>query len=123
MNASLRKASIPLLRWTVGLVVLIASCRFVFSASAAHFLANAGLPSWVRPALGGAEIIAVVLFLIPFTALVGGYLLLVVFALAALVHVLHGQYDVEILAVYAAAVLVCLSHTRNNPAELNHERR
>jgi hypothetical protein len=122
MNASLAKMSIPLLRWTIGVVVLIQSCRFVFSASAAHFLIKAGLPTWIRPVLGGAEIIAVVLFLIPVTAVVGSYLLLVIFALAALVHVLHGQYDVGILVVYAVAVLVCVAHTQNKPAEVSHER-
>ncbi len=50
MNARLAKLSIPLLRWTLGLVVLLESCQFIFSASAAHFLAKAGLPSWIRPA-------------------------------------------------------------------------
>jgi hypothetical protein len=122
MNARLMKSSIPLLRWTVGLVVLLESCLFVFSDSAAHFLAKAGLPFWIRPVLGGAEIIAVILFLVPFTALIGGYLLLVIFVLAALLHILHGQYDVGSLVVYAVAVLVCLAHTENRTTELTHER-
>jgi hypothetical protein len=122
MNARLAKSSIPLLRWTVGLVVLLESCRFVFSTSAAHFLAKAGLPAWIRPVLGGAEIVAVLLFLIPLTALIGSYLLLVIFGLAALVHILHGQYDGGGLLVYAAAVLVCTAHTQNRTPELSHER-
>src|SRR5580658_4300935 len=100
MNAPFTKFSIPVLRWTVGLVVLLASVRFVLSDSAAHFLATAGLPAWIRPVLGGVEILAVVLFLLPFTALIGGYLLLAVFACAVLLHVLHGQYDVGSLLVY-----------------------
>jgi hypothetical protein len=122
MSTQLKSFSIPLLRWTLGLVVLLESCQFVFSASAAHFLAKAGLPSWIQPALGGAEIVAAVLFLVPFTALVGSYLLLVIFALAVLVHILHGQYEVGGLLVYAAAVFVCLSHTKNATAEAARER-
>jgi len=122
MNARLAKSSIPLLRWTVGLVVLLESCRFVFSTSAAHFLAKAGLPAWIRPVLGGAEIVAVVLFLVPLTAIIGGYLLLVIFVLATLLHILHGQYDVGSLIVYAVALLVCLAHTESRTSELSHER-
>jgi hypothetical protein len=122
MNERLTRSSIPLLRWAVGLVLLLESFRFVFSTSAAHFLAQAGLPPWIRPVLGGAEIIAVVLFLVPFTAAIGGYLLLVILVLAALLHVLHGQYDIGGLVVYAAAVLVCLAHMPAGPTELSHER-
>jgi hypothetical protein len=121
MNSNLTRVSIPLLRWTLGLVVMLESCEFVFSTSAAHFLAKAGLPFWIRPVLGGSEIIAAVLFLVPFTATIGGYLLLVVFGLAALVHLLHGQYGVEGLVVYAVAVLVCLTHTENRTPEAGHE--
>ena len=65
-----------MLRWTLGLVVVLESCQFIFSTSAAHFLAKAGLPFWIRPVLGGAEIIAAVLFLVPFTAMIGSYLCL-----------------------------------------------
>ena len=68
MNANFTKVSIPLLRWTLGLVVMLQSFEFVFSTSAAHFLAKEGLPAWLRPVLGGAEIIAAALFLAPFTA-------------------------------------------------------
>lgn len=122
MNAPLKSFSIPLLRWTLGLVVLLQSCQFVFSTSAAHFLAKTGLPSWLRPVLGGAEIIAAVLFLLPWSALLGSYLLLVIFALAVLVHLLHGQYEVEGLAVYAAAVFVCMAHSENRRPEATNER-
>jgi len=122
MNTRVKNFSIPLLRWTLGLVVLLESCQFVFSTSAAHFLAEAGLPSWTQPVLGGAEIVAAVLFLMPFTALVGSYLLLVIFALAVLVHILHGQYEVAGLVVYAAAVFVCMAHSENRTAEATLER-
>jgi hypothetical protein len=122
MNAPLTKFSIPLLHWAVGLVVMLQSFRFVLSDSAARFLATAGLPAWIRPVLGGVEILAAVLFLLPFTALIGGYLLLAVFACAVLLHLLHGQYDVGTLVVYAVAVLVCVGHTKSGPGEFEHGR-
>jgi hypothetical protein len=122
MNARLTRFAIPLLRWTVGLVVTLESCQFILSTSAAHFIAKSGLPAWIRPVLGGAEIVAAILFLVPLTTLIGGYFLLIIFGLAALVHVLHGQYGVEGLVVYAVAVLVCMAYTQNRTAGANHER-
>jgi hypothetical protein len=116
MNANLTRISIPLLRWTLGLVVVLESFEFVSSTSAAHFLAKAGWPAWLQPVLGGSEIVAAVLFLVPSTAAIGGYLLLVIFGLAALLHILHGQYGVAGLLVYAVAVLVSMAHTKNRNA-------
>ena len=122
MSTRLARFSIPLLPWTLGLVVTLESCQFIFSTSAAHFLAKAGLPAWIRPVLGGAEIIAAILFLVPLTAVIGGYLLFIIYGLAALVHVLHGQYGVEGLILYAVAVLACMAHTQNRTVEATHER-
>jgi hypothetical protein len=122
MNAPLTKHSIPLLRWTLGLVVIRESGQFICSSSAAHFLAKAGLPAWIRPVLGGAEILAAILFLVPLTTVIGCYLLLVIFGLAALVHLLHGQYGVEGLVLYAGVVLVCMAHAQNGATEASHER-
>lgn len=109
MNRQLELAAIPALRWTVGLVVLLESCRFAFSASAAHAFARTGLPLWIRPVLGGTEALAALLFLVPAARAVGGYALVVVLGLATLVHVLHGWYDVGALVVYGMAVWVCIS--------------
>ena len=67
------------------------------------------MPHLIRPILGGAEIIAVLLFLIPPARTIGGYALLVIFILAALIHILHGQPDVGGLVVYAAAVYTVLA--------------
>jgi hypothetical protein len=115
MNSALAKKSVPLLRWVLGLVVILESGRFVFSTGAAHFLQKTGLPAWIQPALGISEAVAALLFLLPFTALVGSCLLLVIFVLAALLHVLHGQIDVGGLLVYAAAVLVSMTTMANRP--------
>jgi DoxX-like family len=110
MNSRLEKLSIPVLRWTLGLVVLLQSVHFVLAHSSARHLSEGGLPQWIRPVLGGSEIIGALLFLLPGVSLVGGYLLLIIFAVAALLHVLHGDPDVGGLIVYCAAVLVCISH-------------
>ena len=98
-----------ILHWSVGLVILIESCLFVFSASRVHAFAESGMPHLIRPILGGAEIIAALLFLIPPGRTIGGYALLVIFILAALIHILHGQPDVGGLVVYAAAVYTVLA--------------
>jgi DoxX-like family len=109
MNERVRSLAIPGLRWCVGLIVLWQSGRFAFEESAMRGFAHTGLPPWIRAALGGAEMVAAVLFLLPITTVVGGYALLVLFFLAAILHVLHGWYDVSALVVYFMAVLVSLA--------------
>ena len=121
MRPSLTGSAIPLLRWTLSIVVIIESLQFVFSTAAAHFFLKIGVPGWVRPALGISEIVAALLFLVPATTIAGAYLLLVVFALAAMVHVLHGQYGVGGLVVYAVAVLACIGHGSSGTAEVPRE--
>ena len=51
--------------------------------------------------------VATPLFLIPYTYAIGSYALLVIFGFAAVVHILHGQYEVGGLLVYGGAVFVC----------------
>ena len=108
LNRRLKNA-ISLLHWSTGLVILIESCLFVFSASRGHDFAKSGMPHLIRPILGGAEIIAALLFLIPPARMIGGYALLVIFALAALIHIIHGQPDIGALVIYAAAVYTVLA--------------
>jgi len=103
------RTAICILYWSVGLVVLIESCLFVFSASRGHAFAKSGMPQLIRPILGGSEIIAALLFLVPPARTVGGYALLVIFAVAGLIHILHRQLDVGGLVVYAAAVYTVLA--------------
>ena len=103
------RSALVALHWSVGLVVLIESALFVFSASRAHDFAKSGLPQLIRPVLGGAELIAAILFLVPPSRMIGGYALLVIFAVAALIHILHGQLDVGGLVVYAAAVYAVIA--------------
>ena len=109
MSGRSQSISILLLRWTLGLVVLWQSWQFAVSKGAAHQLGRMGLPHWIGPVLGGAEILAAVLFLIPKFGRAGGYLLLLIFLFAAVIHVLHGQFEIGGLLVYSAAVFACVS--------------
>jgi DoxX-like family len=121
MNSRL-KIAISALRWTLGLVVLWQSYQFAFSPSVTRYFARTSLPLRLRPALAGSEIIAALLFLVPAASLVGGYLLLLVFAVAACVHLLHGEYDVGGLIVYVMAVIVCMMQPHKQGIEVSHDR-
>jgi uncharacterized membrane protein YphA (DoxX/SURF4 family) len=107
--STLHKAtSIAFLRWSLGLVVLWESYRFATSPAPVHQLQRMGLPVWIAPVLGGIEIVATVIFLIPRLRRVGGYSLLAVFAIAATLHILPRQFEIGPLLVYSAAVLACV---------------
>lgn len=110
MNSRSKTLAISGLRWALSLVVLWESTHFALSAAGADQFTKTGLPQWVRPALGGTEAVAALLFLVPALSLVGGYALLVVFAIAVCAHVLHAQYDVGGLIVYGMSALVCMTH-------------
>lgn len=122
MSSEMKKTAIPALRWAVGLVVLCEASRLVFSDAARRHFAGTGLPHWIRPALAWPEIVAAILFLVPPTSAIGSYALLAVFGIAALVHVLHGQFDIGVLVVYATAVLVSLAYRNDDARENAHER-
>lgn len=106
---SMQATSLTLLRWVLGLVVIWQSIQFIASANSAHAISRMGLPHVTIPVLGGAEIFAAVLFLIPTFSRLGGYLLLFVFAFAITLHLLHRQFGVGPLLVYAASAFVCAS--------------
>jgi hypothetical protein len=122
MNQRLKKFAIPGLRWTVGVVALLESIHFMLSPSAGQEFAKTGLPQWFRPALGGSEVIAVLLFLVPAASLIGGYLLLIIFAVAIVIHFLLGEFDVGAILVYGMAVVVCMIHRNKGTTESSHER-
>ncbi|MGH9774730.1 MAG: DoxX family protein [Candidatus Acidiferrales bacterium] len=122
MNPNLKKFAIPGLRWTLCLVVLLKSIQFAFSSSEIHHFARMGFPQWIRLTLAGGEIVAALLFLVPAASVAGGYLLLIIFALAALIHVLHGDYDVGALLIYFMAVIVCMAYGGQKTSEAKHER-
>ena len=109
MNSNLKRFAVPALRWTLGLVVLIESFQEAFLPVAIQQFAKTGLPQWVRLALSGTEIVAAILFIVPLTSVIGGYALIVIFAFAAALHFLHGQYDIGALVVYSVAALVSMT--------------
>jgi hypothetical protein len=113
--------SVSALQWIVGLVLIVQSLRLALEPSAGRLFAHAGLPLWMRPALAWTEIVAAILFLVPFTTLLGGYLLLVIFFLAALIHVLHGEFDIGVLLVYAMAVWVSMAYRGSAESETAHD--
>jgi uncharacterized membrane protein YhdT len=109
MTTQVSKNALRALYWSLGLVVLLQSCLLAFAPAGKRAFGHIGLPDWIRMVLAGSEILAAVLFLIPRAMVVGGYLLLAIFGVAMLIHVLHGQWEVGGLVIYAMAVLVILS--------------
>jgi uncharacterized membrane protein YphA (DoxX/SURF4 family) len=98
------KLGLTILRLTLGIVILIEAVMLVLP-SAAHEFARTHMPGFVRMILGWGEIVGCVLMLIPKTTIRGAWLLFAVFIMAILVHLLHGQYGIGNVVVYAAAAL------------------
>ena len=112
MSASLHDRAVRVLRWVLGVVVLWESCLFLRATILRTYHAgHMGVHSWIFLALASVEIVAAALFLVPVARVTGGRLLLAVFLFAAAFHILHGEFnEVGWLAVYSAAVVVCLTH-------------
>jgi DoxX-like family len=102
MTEQRMKTALTGLQWTLGLVILVEAILFVLP-NAGHDFAKTHMPDIVRQVLGWAEIIGAVLLLIPRTAVRGAWALVVIFALAMIIHLLHGMFNVAYLAVYTAA--------------------
>ena len=96
------KQGLTVLRLALGVVILIEALMFVLP-SAAHGFARTHRPGLVRQLLGFAEIFGCVLLLIPATVARGAWVLLAVFVMGILLHLLHGQYGIGNLVIYAAA--------------------
>jgi hypothetical protein len=111
MSANPHRRAVRALRWVLGLVVLWESCLFLRSTILeVHRSGHLGVHSWIFLVLASTEIMAAAMFLVPAVRVTGGYLLLVVFVFAAAFHILHGAFNVVGgLAVYAAALVVCLT--------------
>jgi cobalamin biosynthesis protein CbiD len=96
------KTALTGLQWTLGVVILVEAVLFVMP-NAAHDFSRTHMPDTVRQVLGWGEIIGAVLLLIPRSAARGACLLAGMFALAMIVHLLHGMFNVGNLAIYTAA--------------------
>jgi len=97
--------SVTALQWAVAAVSLVGAVR-LFWTLGHHPILN--VPTNVLRAICIAEIVAAVLFVIPRSVRIGGVSLLIVYCVAIVVHVLHGQYEVLNLVVLAAAAWVIL---------------
>jgi hypothetical protein len=97
-----KKCALIALQWTLGVVILIEAVLFLMP-SAGHDFSRTHMPNAVREVLGWGELVGAVLLLIPRTIVSGGWLLVIIFAVAILVHFLHGMWNVGNLAIYAAA--------------------
>ena len=102
MTEQRMKYALMALQWTLGLVILVEAVLFLMP-SAGHDFAKTHMPDILRQVLGWGEIIGAVLLLIPRTAVRGGWALAGIFALAIVVHLLHGMFNVGNLAIYTVA--------------------
>jgi uncharacterized membrane protein YphA (DoxX/SURF4 family) len=102
-----------LLYASIGVVVLIQSIETVVAAGRGTIPAGDRLHARV---LGGLEIVAAVLFLIPRTMRAGAIGLLVIFALAFGLHAVRGDFALPLL-VYAAGVFFVRTHGIDRPPE------
>jgi len=96
------RIALIVLRWALGMVILIEAILFVVPSAARGFAAT-HMPGFIRLVLGWGEILGCVLLLIPRTTIRGAWLLLAVFVFAIMIHLLHGAYNVGNLVIYAAA--------------------
>ncbi len=99
------------LQWSLGVVVFAEAALLAFS-SHAHAAQQLGVQRVVLTALAWAEMLAAALFLIPATVIIGGVALIVIFALAMLIHIFHGQTNVGALVVYGAATWAVVRASR-----------
>jgi len=97
------RPALLVLQWVLGLVILAMAAVLAFTPASAHAFAKTGLPDFIRLALAWGEMVAAILFLIPRTLRAGGWLLIGVLALAIVLHLLHGWWNVGDLVVYVAA--------------------
>lgn len=98
------KVALCILKYSLGVVILIEAVLFVLP-SAAHDFARTHMPGLIRIILGWGEIAGCILLLIPKTTIRGAWFLFAVFVFAILIHLLHGQYNVGNVVIYAAVAL------------------
>jgi hypothetical protein len=93
------------LQWSLGLVLAYESARLLFSPSGSH----GHIPHALILAIAAVELLGAILFLIPPTVKAGGRVLIVTFLVAGIVHIIHGQPDVDFLVIYGFAVLTVIT--------------
>jgi len=114
MKTQVSKTALLALQWAVGVVLFIEAALLARSKTEVHFQGHPGIHHWILLALACAEMLACIIFLIPRTMKQGATLLIIVLALAALFHVLHGSFEIGGLIIFAAAVSVVASQTHED---------
>ena len=109
-----QRSSLLVLRFTLGIVILGQAIVFALHDKSRAAFADTGLHSWIRPALAWSEILAALLFLLPWTMWLGAWLLLIVLLSATTLHFALGEIPGSLL-VYVAAVVVVMVH--RSPAD------
>jgi uncharacterized membrane protein YphA (DoxX/SURF4 family) len=99
------KLGLCILQYTLAIVILIEAVLFVMPSAGHDFVRSTHMPALIRLILGWGEIVGCIFLLIPKTALRAAWFLFAVFVFAILIHLLHGQYNVGNVVVYAAAAL------------------
>jgi uncharacterized membrane protein YphA (DoxX/SURF4 family) len=100
------RGSITVLRIVLGVVVLVQSIQALLPSELPR---HGWLMTRILPVLAGVEILGALLILVPRAARIGATILIPVFAAAALLHLLHGSWNVGGLVVYAACAGVVLA--------------
>lgn len=108
---SYRSIALYVLRAVVAVVCGWGAVQLLHAVAGGH---GPHLPHVVLQTIAVAEIVAAILFLVPNRlGRFGGHLLLFVLLTALLVHLLHRDYGVVNLIVYAAAVWAVLASERD----------
>src|SRR5713226_6454154 len=101
MKTHVNKTALLALQWSLGVVLFIEAALLAFSKTEIHFAGHSAIHPLIRIALASSEMLACVLFLVPRTMKRGAVLLVVLLILAALVHVLHGNFQIGELFIFA----------------------
>jgi uncharacterized membrane protein YphA (DoxX/SURF4 family) len=113
MKIQVSKTALLGLQWSVGVVLFIEAAFLAFSKTEIHFAGHPGIHHWIRLALAWSEMLGCVLFLVPRAMKLGALALIIVLALAALVHLIHGNFQIGGLLIYAAAASVVASQAHS----------
>jgi hypothetical protein len=97
------RCSMLALQYSLGIVVLIQALIFALAPGAGRAFHKTGMPDIVRLGIAWGEVAGAVLLLVPWTAVIGGRILMAICLAAIAIHLLHGMRDVGYLVIYASA--------------------
>jgi hypothetical protein len=110
------------LRWTLGIVVAWESIRTAWAAyPEIHGTGHHAAHAWIRLILGSVEAIGAILFLLPWGALLGGWILIGVFSFAVLFHALQGEFNSGLI-VFAAATIASMEDFKRRSKQVSDGR-